>query len=70
MRATSQNGARIFYAILGASILLVSGLVCVNSGCTLHLHVGERHYCGESVATTQPAMIGSTNPEVILGAEP
>jgi hypothetical protein len=69
MRATSQNGARIFYAILAASMLLASGVVCVVAGCgDLHIHLGTRHYCGP--AASQPtAMIGSSNPTVVLEAE-
>jgi len=51
-------------------ILSALGLVglCVL-GCTLHLHVGERHYCGS--AATQPAQttLGSPNPDVILEVE-
>ena len=70
-RATNAR-ARILFAWLLLSILTlatVGAVVCV-SGCTLHLYLGTRHYCGESSAASQPAMIGSTNPEIILGAEP
>lgn len=71
-RATSQRAAKIAMGVFMAAGLLVA----IWAGCNLlgcgpiHVHLGERHYCNDGYATTQPAYIGSSNPDIILGVEP
>ena len=68
MKANTQNAERIFLVIVALSALLAAAAMCVLPGCgPIHIHLGERHYCGST--TSQPAIIGASNPTLIMEAD-
>ena len=65
MRATNQNGQRIFLAILATSAMLTAVVLWAMSGCALHVHVWGTYDADRyDVPTTQRA--GAKTPEITL----
>ena len=50
-----------------AMILILVALLALSGCGDLHIHLAERHYCGS--ATSQPAIIGASNPTLIMEAD-